>query len=63
MKHGTLKKGAIMTVKELIDRIYSGNTVKVMSHWHTNVQYPTTNVLDRNVQAVYVKDDVITITI
>ena len=52
-----------MTVKELIDKIYSGNQVKVMSHWHTNVQYPTANVLDRNVQAVYVKDDVITITI
>lgn len=52
-----------MTVNELIDKIYSGNQVKVMSHWHTNVQYPTANVLERKVQAVYVKDDVIIITI
>lgn len=52
-----------MKVKELIDKIYSGNKVKVMSHWHTGVEYPVANVLEHKVQAIYVKDDIVTITI
>lgn len=51
-----------MTVKEITDKIVNTD-YKVISHWHTGVEYPVCNVLDKKVCLIYAENGKIIITV
>jgi hypothetical protein len=56
------RKGRKVTVKELTDKVVNCD-YKVISHWHTNLEYPVSNVLDKKVLSVSIERGKIIISV